>query len=62
MAPQIRHEAFRRPCMLLMASDVSDATPAGGGQRGFFPVIAAARPSPAAPAAGETRAKRFAGR
>lgn len=48
--------------MLLMASDVSDATPAGGGQRGFFPVIAGARPSPAAPAAGETPAKRFAGR
>ena len=48
--------------MLLMASDVSDATPAGRGQRGFFPVIAAACPSPAAPAAAETPSERFAGR
>ena len=62
MAPQITQEDFRRPCMLLMASDVSDATSAGGGQRGFSPVIAGTRPSPAAPATGETPTERFAGR
>jgi hypothetical protein len=48
--------------MLLMASDVPDATSAGGGQRGFFPVIARTSPSPAAPANGETPTVRFIGR
>jgi hypothetical protein len=48
--------------MLLMASDVSDATSADGRQRGFFPVIARTSPSPAAPATGQTPPERFAGR
>lgn len=62
MAAKIRQETFRRSRILLMASDVPDATSAGGGQRGFFPVIARTSPSPAAPANGETPTVRFIGR
>lgn len=48
--------------MFPMASDVSDAPLADGGQRGFFPVIARTSSSPAAPATGETPPERFVGR
>lgn len=48
--------------MFPMASDVSDAPLADGGQRGFFPVIARISSAPAAPATGETPPERFVGR